>query len=62
MLVLTRHIDERIIIGDDIVLTVIDVRGTMVRLGIECPKEIRVDRSEVRARIDRGEPPRRRPS
>ena len=47
MLVLSRQRDESIIIGDNIVLTVVDIRGDKVRLGIEAPKEIPVHRQEV---------------
>jgi carbon storage regulator len=52
-LVLTRMIDERILIGDDIVITVMDVRGNKVRIGVDAPKETRVDREEVREAIRR---------
>jgi carbon storage regulator len=47
MLVLSRQRDESIIIGDNIVLTVVDIRGDKVRLGIDAPKEIPVHRQEV---------------
>lgn len=47
MLVLTRKKDERIVIGEDVVVTVVEVRGDKVRLGIEAPKEITVHRQEV---------------
>lgn len=47
MLVLARKKDETIYIGDEIVLTVIDIRGDKVRIGIEAPKELAVHRSEV---------------
>ena len=47
MLVLSRHRDQSIIIGDDIVVTIVDVRGDKVRLGIEAPTEIPVHRREV---------------
>jgi carbon storage regulator len=53
MLVLNRRRDERIMIGDDIVVEVVEIRGEMVRLGIEAPREVRVDREEVRRRIER---------
>jgi carbon storage regulator len=53
MLVLSRHRDESIIIGDDIRITVIDIRGDKVRLGIEAPKEISVHRQEVYEAIAR---------
>lgn len=47
MLVLSRQRDETIMIGDDIVVTVVDIRGDKVRLGINAPKEIDVHRKEV---------------
>jgi len=47
MLVLSRQRDESIIIGDDIVITIVDIRGDKVRLGIQAPKEIPVHRQEV---------------
>lgn len=47
MLVLSRQRDESIIIGDNVVITVVDVRGDKVKLGIEAPKEIPVHRREV---------------
>ena len=47
MLVLVRKVNERIMIGGDIVITVVGIRGDKVRLGISCPKEIPVDREEV---------------
>lgn len=47
MLVLSRKKDERIIIGDQITLTVIEIRGDKVRLGVDAPKEVTVHREEV---------------
>ena len=47
MLVLTRKENEKIHIGDNIVLTVVSLRGDRVRLGIEAPKDVRVMRSEL---------------
>jgi carbon storage regulator len=47
MLVLSRQIDENIIIGDKIVVTIVDIRGDKVRLGIQAPVEIPVHRREV---------------
>jgi carbon storage regulator len=47
MLVLSRQRDESIIIGDNIVITIVDIRGDKVRLGIEAPREIPVHRQEV---------------
>ena len=53
MLVLSRHRDESIIIGDNIVITVVDVRGDKVRLGIDAPTDIPVHRQEVYDAIQR---------
>ena len=53
MLVLSRQRDESIIIGDNIVITVVDIRGDKVRLGIEAPTEIPVHRQEVFEAIQR---------
>lgn len=47
MLVLTRRTDQRIVIGDDIVVTVLEVKGDSVRLGIEAPRSVTVHREEV---------------
>ena len=47
MLVLSRHRDETIMIGDDIELTVVDIRGDKVRIGIKAPSNIPVHRKEV---------------
>lgn len=47
MLVLTRKKDESIVIGDNITITIVEVRGDKVRLGINAPKEIPVHRMEV---------------
>ena len=51
MLCLSRHRDERIIIGDDIIVTVIDIRGDKVRLGISAPADVAVNREEVYHRL-----------
>lgn len=47
MLVLSRHRDEVICIGDDVQVMVVDIRGDKVRLGINAPSDVRVDRKEV---------------
>ncbi|OHB65922.1 MAG: carbon storage regulator [Planctomycetes bacterium RBG_13_63_9] len=47
MLVLSRQRDESIVIGDDIIVTIVDIRGDKVRLGIDAPVEIPVHRQEV---------------
>lgn len=53
MLVLSRHRDESIIIGDDIVITIVDIRGDKVRLGINAPAHVSVHREEVYEAIRR---------
>ena len=53
MLVLSRQKDESIIIGDNVEVTIVDVRGDKVRLGITAPKEIPVHRREVYEAIQR---------
>jgi carbon storage regulator len=53
MLVLSRQRDESIFIGDNIVITIVDIRGDKVRLGIEAPTEIPVHRQEVYEAIQR---------
>jgi carbon storage regulator len=53
MLVLSRQRDESIIIGDNIVVTIVDIRGDKVRLGINAPTEIPVHRQEVYDAIQR---------
>ena len=47
MLILSRKIDEKIKIGDDITITLIDVHGDQVKIGVEAPKNIKVFRQEV---------------
>ena len=52
MLLLTRRVGESIIIGDDIVITVLGVKGNNVRIGIDAPKNVSVHREEIKQRID----------
>lgn len=51
MLVLTRKVHQSIIVGDDIEIVVLDVRGEQVRLGIRAPKDVAVHRKEVYEQI-----------
>ena len=51
MLVLTRKLGEKITIGNDIVIRVMDIKGAQVKLGIEAPKHIEVHREEIYERI-----------
>lgn len=53
MLLLTRRIGETIVIGDNIKVMVLGVNGRQVKLGIEAPREIEVDREEIRERKDK---------
>jgi carbon storage regulator len=55
MLVLSRHRDEKIMLGDDIVVTIVEIRGDKVRLGIDAPKNVPVHRQEVYEAIKREE-------
>jgi carbon storage regulator len=47
MLVLTRRAGESVVIGDDIVITVLEARGDVIRLGINAPRDVQVHREEV---------------
>jgi carbon storage regulator len=51
LLVLTRHVHQSIVIGHDVIVTVLEVRGDQVRLGITAPKDIQVHREEVFAAL-----------
>ncbi|OKQ02995.1 carbon storage regulator CsrA [Haemophilus influenzae] len=51
MLILTRKVGESILIGDDISITVLSVRGNQVKLGVEAPKEVSAHREEIYQRI-----------
>lgn len=54
MLILTRRPDETICIGNDVTVTVLGVKGQQVRIGIEAPLSVEVDRAEIRLRKDAG--------
>ncbi len=51
MLILTRKVGESVLIGDDISITVLSVRGNQVKLGVQAPKEVSVHREEIYQRI-----------
>lgn len=52
MLVLSRQAGEQIVIGDNVTVTVIEVRGDTVRLGIDAPRSVAVNRAEVRRAVE----------
>lgn len=55
MLVLSRKRNESVVINDQIIVTVVEVRGDKVRLGIQAPRDVPIHRSEIMAAIQRGQ-------
>tara|TARA_B110000977_G_scaffold182328_1_gene243876 strand:- start:805 stop:993 length:189 start_codon:yes stop_codon:yes gene_type:complete len=51
MLILTRRVGESLIIGDDVVINILGVKGNQIRIGVNAPKEISVHREEIYNRI-----------
>ena len=55
MLILTRRVGETVMIGDDVTVTVLGVKGNQVRIGVNAPKDVGVHREEIYERIKREE-------
>jgi len=55
MLILTRRVGETLMIGDEVSVTVLGVKGNQVRIGVDAPKEVAVHREEIYARIKKEE-------
>ena len=53
MLILTRRVGETVMIGDDVTITILGVKGSQVRVGINAPKSVAVHREEIYERIKR---------
>ena len=51
MLILTRRVGQKIVIGDDVTVTVLSVKGNQVRIGIDAPRDVSVNREEIYQRI-----------
>ena len=55
MLILTRRVGESLMVGDDITITVLGVKGNQVRIGVSAPKDVAVHREEIYNRIQHGQ-------
>jgi carbon storage regulator len=57
MLILTRRVGETLMVGDDVTITVLGVKGNQVRLGVNAPRDVAVHREEIYQKIQSEQPP-----
>ena len=55
MLILTRRVQEALVINDDVTVTVLSIKGNQVRIGIDAPKHVKVHREEIYHRLNRSD-------
>lgn len=56
MLILTRRVDESLVIGDNVTVTVLGIKGNQVRIGVEAPRDVSVRREELAQKHDARDP------
>jgi len=61
MLILTRRVGETLMVGDDVTITVLGVKGNQVRIGVNAPKDVAVHREEIYQRIQKEKDPEATP-